>query len=188
MPSTAADIQTSKVSLICVLGAPGAGKGTQGRFLAESLGGQHISVGDLIRGELEAGRRVPRDRHSRLGDTAHTQRLILSAADPSTTLVVLDGFPRAVTQIPALLELPWRCLGVVWLNIEFEAAIYRMKARGREGESTAQIGMRHFYHDQSSPALRRALQEAGLILLEVDAGPPIADVSARCLELIHRIC
>jgi adenylate kinase len=43
-----------------VLGPPGSGKGTQARLLASSEGASHISVGDLVRAEVESRSQIGR--------------------------------------------------------------------------------------------------------------------------------
>lgn len=92
---------------IVLLGAPGAGKGTQARRLAEREGLAHLSTGDLLRaavtagtpagqaakGHMDAGRLVPDEvvfgvLFERLGER--------------TPGFVLDGFPRNVTQAEEL--------------------------------------------------------------------------------------
>lgn len=158
---------------IVLLGAPGAGKGTQGCLLADARAAVHISVGDLVRAARERGERLPTDRRTRLVDTAATLRLIADAmaAWPEASFV-LDGFPRAATQVPALAELTAPVSAVVWLEVAFPEAIARMKARGRDGEDTAQIALRHDRHHQSRAALRAALAEAGLLVIDVDANSP----------------
>jgi adenylate kinase len=93
---------------LTLLGAPGSGKGTQGRRLAERLGLAYFSSGDLLRSAisrgteaglrakpyLEAGHLVPDDV---LVPLVCTELLAISPAG-----VVLDGFPRTRDQALAL--------------------------------------------------------------------------------------
>jgi adenylate kinase len=94
---------------LILLGAPGAGKGTQAAFLRENWGLVHISTGDILRAEvregsalgleakgyMESGALVPDDLIIRLME----ERLGKLGA---TTGYVLDGFPRTVAQAEAL--------------------------------------------------------------------------------------
>lgn len=94
---------------IVLLGAPGAGKGTQSQFLIDEYGIPHISTGDILRaavknqtplgvkakGYMEAGELVPDD----LIIDLMRERL---AEDDAQKGFILDGFPRTTTQAAAL--------------------------------------------------------------------------------------
>ncbi|MFE9098151.1 adenylate kinase [Streptomyces sp. NPDC007264] len=96
---------------IVLIGPPGAGKGTQARFLTERLSVPAISSGDLLRAEIREG--------TPLGQLAkqHTDAGELVPDELTTTMVthrlgepdaaagfLLDGFPRTVRQAELLEE------------------------------------------------------------------------------------
>mgnify|MGYP000027826825 CR=1 FL=1 len=97
---------------IILIGAPGAGKGTQATVLSGMLGIPHVSSGDLFRDNLkretplglqaksymEKGELVPDDV------TVAMVRDRLSQADCNDRGAILDGFPRTVEQARALDE------------------------------------------------------------------------------------
>lgn len=185
---------TTHTRILILLGAPGAGKGTQGRLLAEHLRGRHVSVGDLVRAAKARGERLPTDRRTRLVSTPATVKMIrnaLEGIDP-VEWIVLDGFPRRAGQVEALSDLQHPVAAVGWLEVEFAEAIARMKGRGREGELTPEIGMRHFHHEQSKRELRAALAEAGYPVIDVDANAGVDAVQQRLQAglswVIHRTC
>ncbi len=103
--------QTSTRHII-LLGAPGAGKGTQATRLSEALNLPHVSSGDLFRDNLkqetplgllaksymEKGELVPDDV------TVAMVRDRLSQPDTNARGAILDGFPRTVEQAKALDE------------------------------------------------------------------------------------
>jgi len=107
---------------IVLLGAPGAGKGTQARRLGEREALAHLSTGDLLRAavaagspaglaakaHMDAGRLVPDDV---------VFGVLFERLDARTTGFVLDGFPRNVAQAEEL----DRRLGA--LRLPLEAAI-----------------------------------------------------------------
>lgn len=177
-------------SIVILLGAPGSGKGTQGRLLANALGALHISVGDLVRDSRERGERLPADPKTRLVDTSATLALIERAAASAAAgqMLILDGFPRHAGQVDAISRLPGVVACVVTLEVEFAEAIARMKARGRDGEDTGKIGLRHFHHEQSRGDLEAALRMAGYPVEPVPAGGNIASVQAAAAKVIHRFC
>jgi adenylate kinase len=90
---------------VLLIGPPGSGKGTQGARLAAELGLVHISSGDLLRAEVEAGSPIGRMVGSIMsaGDLvpdivilAVLLRPVIEAAEGPGYL--LDGFPRSVEQ------------------------------------------------------------------------------------------
>lgn len=96
---------------IILLGAPGAGKGTQAVSIARKLNLTHIASGDLFRQALEQGTKlgVQAESYMEKGelvpDGITTQMVLerLSAPD-SEAGVILDGFPRNLEQAEALDE------------------------------------------------------------------------------------
>jgi len=95
--------------IIVMMGAPGAGKGTQAERLAEAMGLPHVSTGELframrksdtplaeqVRGYMDSGALVPDDIVVAMVDDRLTWK---DAANG----VILDGFPRTVAQAEAL--------------------------------------------------------------------------------------
>lgn len=94
---------------VTLLGAPGAGKGTQATTISEELGLPHIASGDLFRAvresDTELGRLVKSyyDRGALVPDDV-TIRLILDRLNQEDTALgaLLDGFPRTLEQARAL--------------------------------------------------------------------------------------
>lgn len=94
---------------LILLGAPGAGKGTQASRLVKEFGYNHISTGDLLRGEVakgtELGLRVKKVMDS--GDLVDDQLvldLLKANCDLSNKFYIFDGFPRNLEQAKALEE------------------------------------------------------------------------------------
>lgn len=124
---------------VVLLGAPGSGKGTQGKRLAEHFEIPHISTGDLIRDQIarrtDFGRKV--EAAIAGGNFAPdsdmvalvAQRLKESDAEAG---YVLDGFPRDVAQavlFGALLGNGERGIVVIELAVSPEAVIERVAGR-----------------------------------------------------------
>lgn len=170
--------------LISFLGAPGAGKGTQGALLAQAMGVPHVSVGDLVRDAQARGLRLRRDPKTRLIETAATVDLLLGSVATAGSLV-LDGFPRSADQVSAFAHLPWPRRTVMWLEVSFEEAISRMRQRGRPGEDLAQISYRHMRHDHQRPGLIAELGRAGIPVEIVEAGGSVESVHAECVRMLQ---
>ena len=92
-----------------MLGAPGAGKGTQAKQIAAKYGVPHISTGDIFRANLKEGTelglkaKVYMDQGQLVPDSL-TLELIMDrfAKDNCKNGYVLDGFPRTIPQAEAL--------------------------------------------------------------------------------------
>ena len=96
---------------IVILGAPGAGKGTQAAVVAEKLKAAHIATGDMFREAQEQETELARQAVSymekgQLVPDEITIRMVLEriAAPECVNGVVFDGFPRNLKQAEALDE------------------------------------------------------------------------------------
>ena len=125
---------------IVLLGAPGAGKGTQAQKLVEEFGFAHISTGDLLRaaikagtklgekakGYMDAGKLVPDD----LVVDLVKERL---SADDAQKGFILDGFPRntaqAVTLDSALADMGRTLDAALLVAVEPSVIVKRLSSR-----------------------------------------------------------
>jgi len=94
---------------IVLLGAPGAGKGTQAERLIEAYGLAHISTGDILRASVKAGTPLGLEAKSfmdagELVPDSVVIGLVKERLQDEDTLpgFILDGFPRTATQAVAL--------------------------------------------------------------------------------------
>merc|ERR1712223_986473 len=99
--STAAFIKMAKPNVVFVLGAPGAGKGTQCQKIVQKFGWVHLSAGDLLRAE----RKSPGSQYGELIETHIVNGTIVPVAITCSLLeramkesdkndFLIDGFPR----------------------------------------------------------------------------------------------
>lgn len=94
---------------IIMLGAPGAGKGTQAKMIAEKYNIPHISTGDIFRANIKNGTELGKKAKSymdkgQLVPDELTLDLIMDRfkEDDCKNGYVLDGFPRTIPQAEAL--------------------------------------------------------------------------------------
>jgi len=94
---------------LILLGAPGAGKGTQAVTISKKLGLVHVATGDLFRKEQESGTELGKIAKSymekgQLVPDEITVKMLLGriTAPDCTKGVILDGFPRTLEQAKAL--------------------------------------------------------------------------------------
>ena len=103
--------QMEDVMKIIMLGAPGAGKGTQAKMIADKYGIPHISTGDILRGNVKNGTELGLEAKKfmdggLLVPDELTVKILLdrvSQADCEKGYV-LDGFPRTIPQAKVLDE------------------------------------------------------------------------------------
>src|SRR5271165_6249506 len=149
---------------LLLIGAPGAGKGTQAERLAARFGIAHISSGDLLRQHVREqttfGQQVMAylDRGDLVPDRIVMNMLrkpVLAAANG----YVLDGFPRTVEQAKASYDVV-RAFGAevqaaIHLDVPREELIRRLLARGRGSDDTETV-IEHrlqVYRDNTLPLL-----------------------------------
>lgn len=186
---------------LLLLGAPGAGKGTQGTRLAERFAARHVSTGDLLRAQVSEGTDLGlqaspyMDRGDLVPDElvlAMVLEDVLGADSPQS--FVLDGFPRTVAQARAAYEQAVatdRVLdAVVCLDIGHEHLIERLEQRGREtgrsddNEQTVRHRIEE-YEQKTLPLL--AYYDGRGILVRVDAMGDVDEVSGRVLAALEEL-
>jgi len=94
---------------IILLGAPGAGKGTQAKYLEEHTGMVHVASGDLFRAALRQGTELGMlaksymDRGELVPDEVVIRMIVERISQPDCSRgVIFDGFPRTREQARAL--------------------------------------------------------------------------------------
>ena len=94
---------------IIMLGAPGAGKGTQAKLIAEKYGIPHVSTGDIFRANIKEGTDLGKEAKEymdkgQLVPDELTVRILLDrvSKDDCKNGYVLDGFPRTIPQAEVL--------------------------------------------------------------------------------------
>jgi adenylate kinase len=183
---------------LLLIGAPGAGKGTQAERLAERFGIAHISSGDLLRRHVEDGTSIGQmirsylDRGDLVPDGVVMDMLrkpVVAAAEAGG--YVLDGFPRTVEQARTAFQTAQE-LGVavqvaVHLDVARAELVCRLLARRRGAEDTEAVIERRLqvYLDKTVPLL--AYYAGRELIFTFDgAQPPDAvheDIVARLRSL-----
>ncbi len=125
---------------IVLLGAPGAGKGTQAQKLVEDYGVAHISTGDLLRAAVKAQSElgVKAKEYMDAGQLVPDELVIglvkeRLAKDDAKIGFILDGFPRNTAQAVALdselADMGIVLDGALLVDVAFDVIVKRLSSR-----------------------------------------------------------
>ena len=121
---------------LILLGAPGAGKGTQAAFICQKFGIPQISTGDMLRAAVKAGTPLGLQAKSIMESGALvSDDLIINLvkeriAQPDCAAGFLfDGFPRTIPQADAMKAAGVKLDHVLEIDVPFDAIIERMSGR-----------------------------------------------------------
>ncbi|SUB66818.1 adenylate kinase [Photobacterium damselae] len=121
---------------IILLGAPGAGKGTQAQFIMEKFGIPQISTGDMLRAAIKAGTELGKQAKSVIdAGQLVSDDIILGlvkeriAEDDCAKGFLLDGFPRTIPQADGLKEIGVDVDYVIEFDVSDNVIVERMAGR-----------------------------------------------------------
>jgi adenylate kinase len=121
---------------LILLGAPGAGKGTQATFICQKYGIPQISTGDMLRAAVKAG--TPLGQQAKKVMDAGglvSDDLIINLVKERITQAdcaagfLFDGFPRTIPQADAMKSADVKLDYVLEIDVPFDAIIERMSGR-----------------------------------------------------------
>jgi adenylate kinase len=121
---------------LILLGPPGAGKGTQAKFIAEKYGIPQISTGDMLRAAVKAGTplglaaKAVMDAGQLVSDDIIIGLVKERLAQPDCAKgYMFDGFPRTIPQADALKDSGVALDVVLEIDVPDEAIVERMSGR-----------------------------------------------------------
>jgi adenylate kinase len=121
---------------LILLGAPGAGKGTQANFICQKYGIPQISTGDMLRAAVKAGTPLGLEAKKVMdaGGLVSDELIInlvkdrIAQADCANGFL-FDGFPRTIPQADAMKAAGVKLDYVLEINVPFDAIVERMSGR-----------------------------------------------------------
>jgi adenylate kinase len=184
-----------------IFGPPGSGKGTQAELLTSALGVPHVSTGELLRAETEAGtplgaevapllaagELVPDDLMERVLE----RRLGQPDAGGGA---ILDGYPRTVAQARSLdrrlADAGCRIQAVLVLDVDeatlLERLLHRAGEQHRADDNRAAIAERMAeYRERTEPVLGHYRARA-VPIIEIDGAAGVEAVHERAVEALTR--
>ncbi len=183
---------------LIMMGPPGAGKGTQAKFVAEHFGIPAISTGDIFRANVSEGTELGLEakRYMDAGDYVPDEvtnlmvrnRIDEPDAEPG---FLLDGYPRTLAQVEELdgmVKFTGHQLdAVVVLTVDDDEIVQRLLARaqveGRADDTEEVIRRRQeVYAEQTEPLIE--VYRDRNILIELDGMGEVEDVTQRIFEAL----
>jgi adenylate kinase len=174
---------------LIILGAPGAGKGSQAEKICAKYNLTHLSTGDMFRAEVKTGSELGK----KLADIMQSGALV---PDEVTINVLserikkedckvgflLDGFPRTIAQAEALDKITSVDL-VLNIDADFGIITERMLKRGRADDTPDTIANRlDVYQKQTAPLIDYYSKTGKLV--NIEGNGLIDDIFAAVCELL----
>jgi adenylate kinase len=145
---------------LILLGAPGAGKGTQASFICRKYGIPQISTGDMLRAAVKAGTDLGKkakqvmDSGGLVSDELIINLVKERIAEPDCAQGFLfDGFPRTIPQADAMKAAGVKLDYVLEIDVPFDAIIERMSGRRSHPASG------RTYHVKYNPPQKEGLDD-----------------------------
>jgi len=186
---------------LILMGPPGAGKGTQAKFVAEHFGIPAVSTGDIFRANVSEGTELGLEakRYMDAGEYVPdevTNRMVRNRIDEPDAEpgFLLDGYPRTLSQVEELdgmIEYTGHRLdAVVVLTVDEDEIVQRLLQRaqveGRADDTEDVIRRRQEVYAEQTEPLIGVYRDRGL-LVEVDGMGEVADVTQRIFDALDKI-
>lgn len=145
---------------VILLGAPGAGKGTQAQFIMSKFGIPQISTGDMLRAAVKAGSPLGLQvKGVMAAGGLVTDEIIIALVKERITQpdcangFLLDGFPRTIPQAQAMVDVGISIDVVIEIAVEDEEIVTRLSGRRVHPDSG------RIYHTIFNPPKRENLDD-----------------------------
>ncbi len=186
---------------LLLLGAPGAGKGTQAKRIADDYEIPQISTGEMLRSAIAAGTELGRRVEPILeaGELVPDEIIVALirerlGQEDTRKGFILDGFPRTIPQaeaLDAMLEgIDRRVAAVLEFQLPEVEAVERLLGRaaqeGRVDDTPATIRRRmEVYREQTEPLTTYYLAQG--ILVGINAAAGVDDVYQQVVDVLERL-
>ena len=184
---------------IILFGPPGAGKGTQSKYLVNKLKAFQISTGDLLREEMKKnsviGKAITNDMMNGkfISDDIVNKLIENSISDPQKkNKLIFDGYPRSLSQaknLEKLLKNSDQSIDLIlFLNVDKETILKRVEKRkileNRSDDSSDTIVKRYEkYMETTQPVLNFYSENPNF--KEIDGGLEIEEITRKIDTFIN---
>ncbi len=162
---------------ILFLGVPGSGKSTQGQIIAKEYGYDWVSTGELLRASDDP-EIIEILKTAKLVDDSIVIELALENI-MGKDKVILDGFPRILSQAKALVAADETPDMAVEIMVPLDELLGRMKLRGRDQDSEGIVYERVRMYEENRDQILDYLTEHGMILKRIDGVGTVEEITER---------
>ena len=180
---------------IIIAGIQASGKGTQAQKIAELLGIQHLSTGEILRKHLDAGSDLVEGytqediNAGKLAPIEVIERVMAHELQVSDNFI-LDGFPRSKQQLELMESAVSDIDMVIYLDVDDLTATERMLSRGRGDDNEAGIRQRlESYYSETYPIIfENLIHYPNFYVINGgnDADTVFADIQVAIADTGHR--
>ncbi len=183
---------------IVLIGPPGAGKGTQAKYLTKKLNNFQVSTGDMLRDEIQKDTPIGKKIINNMNDGKFVEDEIVNKLlekiifdTKKTNKLIFDGYPRTINQaknLESLMEKSNQKLDhIFFLNVNKEAIIRRIEKRKilekRSDDDSDTILKRYdTYMEITKPVLDYYSKNKNFH--EIDGSMEINDIAQKIEEIL----
>ena len=184
---------------LIIFGPPGAGKGTQAKFLVKKLNSLQVSTGDMLREEINKDSEIGKKIINYMNDGKFVDDEIVNKLlekiifDPkNVNKLIFDGYPRTINQAKnlenLLIKSNQKIDYVFFLNVDKQAIVKRIEKRKilekRSDDDSSTILKRYdTYMEVTKPVLDYYSKNQNFH--EIDGSMEIKDISQKIEEILR---
>ena len=184
---------------LIIFGPPGAGKGTQAKFLVKKLNSLQVSTGDMLREEINKDSEIGKKIINYMNDGKFVDDEIVNKLlekiifDPkNTNKLIFDGYPRTINQAKnlenLLIKSNQKIDYVFFLNVDKQSIVKRIEKRKilekRSDDDSSTILKRYdTYMEVTKPVLDYYSKNQNFH--EIDGSMEIKDISQKIEEILR---
>jgi len=183
---------------LILMGPPGAGKGTQARFVADHFGIPAISTGDIFRANVSRGTALGKQAEEYMDAGEYvpdeiTNLMVRARIDEPDAVpgFLLDGYPRTLAQVEELdgmIKFTGHALDAVGvLTVDQDELVARLVQRaeveGRADDTEDVIRRRQEVYAEQTEPLVEVYRSRGIVL-EIDGMGEVSDVTERIFDAL----